>query len=93
MYDMYMPGDVIFVREVKDKKMIENGQPYVVITHEDRLLKMIHIDYQNKKTILSSYNNIKNPDGKRKYPDMEIDIDSDVIFLYKVVGKLARTQM
>lgn len=93
MYDMYMSGDTIFVREIKDKRNIDNGQPYVIITKEDRLLKMIHIDYERKKTILSSYNNIANPDGKRKYPDTEIDIDNDVIHLYKVVGKLARTQM
>ena len=93
MYDMYMSGDTIFVREIKDKRNIDNGQPYVIITKEDRLLKMIHIDYERKKTILSSYNNIANPDGKRKYPDMEIDIHNDVIHLYKVVGKLARTQM
>lgn len=93
MYDMYMSGDTIFVREIKDKRNIDNGQPYVIITKEDRLLKMIHIDYERKKTILSSYNNIANPDGKRKYPDMEIDIDSDILYLYKVVGKLARTQM
>ena len=93
MYDMYMSGDTIFVREIKDKHNIDNGQPYVIITKEDRLLKMIHIDYERKRTILSSYNNTTNPDGKRKYPDMEIDIDSDILFLYKVVGKLARTQM
>ena len=93
MYDMYMSGDTIFVREIKDKRNIDNGQPYVIITKEDRLLKMIHIDYERKRTILSSYNNATNPDGKRKYPDMEIDIDSDILYLYKVVGKLARTQM
>ena len=93
MYDMYMSGDTIFVREIKDKHNIDNGQPYVIITKEDRLLKMIHIDYERKRTILSSYNNATNPDGKRKYPDMEIDIDRDILYLYKVVGKLARTQM
>lgn len=93
MYDMYMSGDTIFVREILDKRNIDNGQPYVIITKEDRLLKMIHIDYKHKRVILSSYNNIANPDGKRKYPDMEIDLDNDVLHLYKVVGKLARTQM
>lgn len=49
MYDMYMSGDTIFVREIKDKRNIDNGQPYVIITKEDRLLKMIHIDYERKK--------------------------------------------
>ena len=28
MYDMYMSGDTIFVREIKDKRKIDNGQPY-----------------------------------------------------------------
>lgn len=93
MYDMYMSGDIIFVREIKDKRNIDNGQPYVIITKEDRLLKMINIDYERERIILSSYNNATNPDGRRKYPDMEIDIDNDVLFLYKVVGKLARMQM
>lgn len=49
MYDMYMSGDTIFVREIKDKRNIDNGQPYMIITKEDRLLKMIHIDYERKK--------------------------------------------
>lgn len=93
MYNTYMSGDTIFVREINDRRSIDNGQPYLIITKEDRLLKMIHIDYEQKRTILSSFNNITNPDGKRKYPDMEIDIDNDVLHLYKVVGKLARTQM
>ena len=93
MYDMYMSGDTIFVREITDWKTIDNGQPYVIITSEDRLLKTIHIDYKEKTTTLSSYNNTRYPDGKRKYPDMEIDLDNDVKHIYKVVGKLARTQM
>ena len=93
MYDMYIPGDTIFVRPIRDIHSIENGQPYVIITKEDRLLKLIHIDYANKRTILSSYNNSINPDGRRKYPDMEIELDNDVVFLYKVVGKLSRSQM
>ena len=43
MYDMYMSGDTIFVREIKDKRNIDNGQPYMIITKEDRLLKMIRL--------------------------------------------------
>lgn len=52
MYDMYMSGDTIFVREIKDKRNIDNGQPYMIITKEDRLLKMIHIDYERKNNIV-----------------------------------------
>lgn len=90
MYDKYMSGDTIFVREIKDKDLIDNGQPYVVITNEDRLLKLIYIEKTGLKLV--SYNPICNPDGRRRYPDMEID-GNQILHLYKVVGKLARTQM
>ena len=90
MYDMYMPGDTIFVREIKDKSLIENGQPYVVITREDRLLKMVYVEENGLKLV--SYNTACNPDGRRKYPDMQID-GEQILYLYKVVGKLARNQM
>ena len=90
MYDKYMPGDTIFVREIQDKDLIDNGQPYVVITNEDRSLKLIYIEKTGLKLV--SYNPICNPDGRRKYPDMEID-GNQILHLYKVVGKLARTQM
>lgn len=90
MYNMYMPGDIIFVREIKGKDMIDNGQPYVVITTEDRLLKMVYTEEDGLKLV--SYNTVCNPDGRRKYPDMKID-GGQILHLYKVVGKLARTQM
>lgn len=90
MHDKYASGDTIFVREIKDKSLIDNGQPYVVITDEDRLLKMVYIEQDELKLV--SYNTICNPDGRRKYPDMEIK-GSQILHLYKVVGKLARTQM
>ena len=57
-------GDIVFVREIKDKREIEGGQSYVVITNEDRYLKMIYIE--DGKLKLVSYNNAINPDGRRK---------------------------
>ena len=90
MYDKYSSGDVVFVREIKDKREIEGGQSYVVITNEDRYLKMIYIE--DGKLKLVSYNNAINPDGRRKYPDMLIE-GEQIKFLYKVVGRLERTQM
>ena len=90
MYDMYMPGDTIFVREIRDKSLIDNGQPYVVITREDRLLKMVYVEENGLRLV--SYNTACNPDGRRKYPDMRID-GEQILYLYKVVGKLARNQM
>ncbi len=90
MYDMYMPGDTIFVRRIEDKSLIDNGQPYVVITKEDRFLKMVYVEGNCLKLV--SYNTVCNPDGRRKYPDMQID-GEQILYLYKVVGKLARIQM
>ena len=90
MYDKYSSGDIVFVREIKDKREIEGGQSYVVITNEDRYLKMIYIE--DRKLKLVSYNNAINPDGRRKYPDMLIE-GEQIKFLYKVVGRLERTQM
>lgn len=90
MYDKYSSGDIVFVREIKDKREIEGGQSYVVITNEDRYLKMIYIE--DGKLKLVSYNNAINPDGRRKYPDMLIE-GEQIKFLYKVVGRLERTQM
>ena len=90
MYDKYSSGDVVFVREIKDKREIEGGQTYVVITNEDRYLKMIYIE--DGKLKLVSYNNAINPDGRRKYPDMLIE-GEQIKFLYKVVGRLERTQI
>lgn len=90
MYDKYSSGDIVFVREIKDKREIEGGQSYVVITNEDRYLKMIYIE--DGKLKLVSYNNAINPDGRRKYPDMLIK-GEQIKFLYKVVGRLERTQI
>lgn len=90
MYDKYSSGDIVFVREIKDKREIEGGQPYVVITNEDRYIKMIYIEEDGLKLV--SYNNSINPDGRRKYPDMLIE-GEQIKFLYKVVGRLERTQM
>lgn len=90
MYDKYTSGDTIFVREIIDKRNIDNGQPYVIITNEDRLLKMVYIEENTLKLV--SYNTSCNPDGRRKYPDMEID-GEQILHFYKIVGRLERTQM
>lgn len=90
MYDKYASGEVIFVRKITDIKNIDNGQPYVVITNEDRFLKMVYIEGDILKLV--SYNISCNPDGRRKYPDITITGDN-ILYFYKVVGKLGRTQM
>jgi phage repressor protein C with HTH and peptisase S24 domain len=92
MYDKYKPGDIVFVRRIYDKKDIDFGQCYIVITREDRLIKIIYESVNQDYHTLVSYNVEKGPDGRRKYPDREI-AKEDIIFLYKVVGNLRRSQL
>lgn len=93
MYDKYRPGDVVFVRPITSTNDIDFGRCYVVITSSDRLLKTI---YQSKRgdewLKLCSHNAKLTPSGEREYPDREIH-KSEILFLYKVVGKLEREQL
>lgn len=92
MYDKYKSGDVVFFRQVFNRDQIENGQPYIVITREDRLLKLIYDEGDPDYITLVSYNVCTNPDGRRTYPDMKIP-KKDILFLYKIVGRLERSQI
>jgi phage repressor protein C with HTH and peptisase S24 domain len=93
MYPQYKPGDVIFVRPVTDKYDIDFGQTFLVITHSDRLLKMLYESDKGPDYLrLSSYNIDTKPDGERLYPDRDIPVDN-ILFIYKVVGSLQRKQM
>lgn len=93
MWDKYKPGETVFVRPITSPNDIDYGRCYVVITSNDRLLKSI---YQSKYgpdyLKLCSYNSKVNPSGEREYPDREISKE-DILFLYKVVGKLEREQL
>lgn len=90
MYNKYISGDIIFIREIKSVSEIENGQPYVIVTKEDRFIRLLYIE--NGGITLVAYNNSFNPDGRRKYPDKNI-LEDDILFLYKVVGRLEQTQL
>ena len=93
MYDKYQSGDVIFVRPIEGRNDVDYGQCYVVITREDRYIKNL---YESSKgdgyVTMVSYNMELNPDGRRKFPDRDI-AKSEILFLYKVAGKLRRNQL
>lgn len=93
MNDKFKSGDVIFVRTILGRSDFDFGQCYVVITSEDRYIKNIYESSKGDDYItLVSYNTTTNPDGRRKYPDRDIPKD-EIVFLYKVVGKLSRDQI
>lgn len=93
MYDKYKSGDVVFVRPVTSSRDIDFGRCYVVITPSDRLLKSIYQSKLGDEYLkLCSYNAKLNPSGEREYPDRDIP-KSDILYLYKVIGRLEREQI
>lgn len=93
MYDKYKSGDIIFVRRIESRNDIDYGQCYVVITQEDRYIKNLYESSKGDGYItMVSYNMELNPDGRRKFPDRDI-AKSEILFLYKVAGKLRRNQL
>lgn len=93
MYDKFKSGDVIFVRPIEGRNDVDYGQCYVVITREDRYIKNIYeSSIGDEYVTMVSYNTEVNPDGRRKFPDRDI-LKEDIVFLYKVAGKLRRSQL
>lgn len=93
MYDKYNSGDVIFVRPIEGRADVDFGQCYVVITREDRYIKNLYESTKGDNYVtMVSYNMELNPDGRRKFPDRDI-LKEDILFLYKVAGKLRRNQL
>lgn len=93
MYDKYKSGDVIFVRPIEGRDDVDYGQCYVVITREDRYIKNLYESAKGDNYVtMVSYNMGLNPDGRRTFPDRDI-AKSDILFLYKVAGKLRRNQL
>lgn len=93
MYDKYKSGDVIFVRPIEGRDDVDFGQCYVVITREDRYIKNLYESTKGDNFVtMVSYNMELNPDGRRKFPDRDIP-KADILFLYKVAGKLRRNQL
>lgn len=93
MYDRYKPGDVVFVKPITSTNDIDYGRCYVIITTSDRLLKTIYQSRRGDEWLkLCSHNAKLTPSGEREYPDREIH-KSEILFLYKVVGKLEREQL
>ena len=81
------------VRPVTSTRDIDFGRCYVVITPSDRLLKAVYQSKLGDEYLkLCSYNAKLNPSGEREYPDRDIN-KSDILYLYKVIGRLEREEI
>ena len=93
MTPKYCAGDVVFVRPIPVIDDIDFGSTYLVITMSDRLLKNIYPSDTNEDSLrLTCINEDVNRFGDRLYPDRDIKKEN-ILFLYKVVGSLSRTQI
>lgn len=93
MTPKYCAGDVVFVRPIPVIDDIDYGSTYLVITQSDRLLKNIYPSSTSDEYLrLTCINEETNRFGDRLYPDRDIRKDY-IIFIYKVVGSLSRTQI
>lgn len=89
----YRAGDIVFVRRVLEKTDIDYGRAYVVVTHNDRVLKCIYPSKHDADMLrLTSINEETNRQGDRLHPDKEVPKE-DILFIYKVVGIFRREQL
>ena len=93
MTPKYCSGDIVFVRPIPVIDDIDYGATYLVITQSDRLLKNIYPSNVDDGCLrLTSINDEMNRFGDRLYPDREVRKEY-IIYLYKVVGVLSRSQI
>lgn len=82
----YLPGDIIFVRPYSRLEEIDYGCAYVLVTHSDRLLKKVYPSERGEGYLrLTS-------DNPSVFPAYDLPF-SAIIFFYKVVGLLRRSQL
>lgn len=93
MTPRYCAGDVVFVRPIPVVDDIDFGATYLVITQADRLLKNIYPSATSEDSLrLTCINEDVNRFGDRLYPDRDIKKEN-ILYLYKVVGSLSRSQI
>lgn len=92
MLPRYRSGDVVFVRPIQDTSIIDWGNPYVIISRDDRFIKLLYPSDDADCIRLVSANEETRADGSRIYPDNNIE-KSHILYIYKVVGHLRREQI
>jgi|SRR6185312_4925977 len=78
MYPRYKAGDMIAIKRIHDYSVIQFGQPHVIVTAEQRLVKYLRRAVSKNNWLLCSEN-------KAHYDDFEIEV-SKVKHLFLIRG-------
>ncbi len=81
MYPIYSSGDIIALKRIQDKEVIQYGEAYVLITKENRMLKYIRKGKDERHWRLVSEN--------KEHDAFEID-KNKVLTLFLVKGKIKK---
>lgn len=88
MRGMFNSGDLLIMREITDKSLLNYGRPYVLnITEIGAVVKLIYSSRKGDDYIrLVAYNQDKYENGDRMFPDMEIK-RRDVLKWFRIVER------
>lgn len=87
MNGMFNSGDLLIMREVFDKNLINYGRPYVLNIKEiGAVVKLVYSSRKENHVRLVAYNQDSFTNGDRIYPDMEIHYN-DIRNWFRVVER------
>lgn len=88
MRGMFNSGDLLIMREITDKSLLNYGRPYVLnITEIGAVVKLIYSSRKGDDYIrLVAYNQDKYENGDRMFPDMEIK-RRDVLKWFRIIER------
>lgn len=87
MKGMFNSGDLILMREIHDKNLLDYGRPYVLNIQElGAVVKLIYSSRKDNHVRLVAYNQETFANGDRMYPDMEIHVNN-IRNWYRVVER------
>jgi phage repressor protein C with HTH and peptisase S24 domain len=95
MTPAYPSGCILGIRRNLDG-FIQPGETYLLVTKSNRVFKRLFYNDDNTKFVCYSDNTMMHETGPRKgkyaYPSFEVDIETDVVEVYDVIGMIKRNR-
>lgn len=92
MYPTYASGIIIMCKKIRDKGIIQYGEPYLIITKEQKMVKRLQKGDKKEFLIAVSDNDSLDHEGRRKFESFPIHKDK-IMFLYIIKGSIRRDQI